>query len=129
MSVNSSKDPLTNLYDRRTYNEDVSRFKSKINGIIQIDMNELKFVNDNFGHEAGDQALHFLAKVFEESVDQSIMVPYRLSGDEFIILMFQGTDVQLEKTVSEIEAKIKESNYTIAIGYYFINKAQENISF
>ena len=61
MTVNSSRDPLTKLYDRRTYLEDVSRYKNIINGLIAIDMNELKFVNDNYGHQEGDKALATMA--------------------------------------------------------------------
>ena len=128
MSINSARDPLTDLYDRRTYNEDVSRYKHSINGIIQIDMNELKYVNDNYGHEEGDRALKFLSKVFEESINHEILCSYRLSGDEFVILMFKGLDVQLEKAVNEMKAKINESKYTVAIGYYYI-KENELVSF
>ena len=129
VSVNTSRDPLTNLYDRRTFYEDVSRYKNIVNGFIQIDMNELKFLNDNYGHDRGDLALTALAETFENSINQSTMCAYRLSGDEFVILMFQGNLDQLEKTVLSIKAKIEESNYSAAIGYYFIDPKVEKVSF
>ena len=129
MTVNSSRDPLTNLYDRRTYLEDVSRYKTIVNGLIMIDMNELKFVNDNYGHQTGDEALHELAQIFDSSVEPSIMCTYRVSGDEFIILMFQGKIEQLDNTVSRIRKRVEECKYSAAIGTCYIDKKAGDISF
>ena len=129
MTVNSSRDPLTNLYDRRTYLEDVSRYKTIVNGLIMIDMNELKFVNDNYGHQIGDEALHELAQIFDSSVEPSIMCTYRVSGDEFIILMFQGKIEQLDNTVSRIRKRVEECKYSAAIGTCYIDKKAGDISF
>ena len=129
MTVNSSRDPLTNLYDRRTYLEDVSRYKTLVNGLIMIDMNELKFVNDNYGHQTGDEALHELAQIFDSSVEPSIMCTYRVSGDEFIILMFQGKIEQLDNTVSRIRKRVEECKYSAAIGTCYIDKKVGDISF
>ena len=124
ISVNSSKDPLTDLYDRRAYYEDVARYKGIINGVIQIDMNELKYVNDNFGHNEGDNALYTLAKIFQESIDLSSMCVYRISGDEFVILMFKGKEEEIDSTVERMREKISKTNYTAAIGSCLINKEQ-----
>ena len=124
LSVNSSRDPLTNLYDRRTYYEDVSRYKNFVNGIIQIDMNGLKYVNDNYGHNIGDEALLVIAQVLEKNVNRSEMCAYRLSGDEFLILMFQGKKEDLDETVLHIEEAMNDTKYSIALGYYFIDKSE-----
>jgi diguanylate cyclase (GGDEF)-like protein len=129
MTINSSRDPLTNLYDRRTYLEDLSRYQDVVNGVIMIDMNELKFVNDNYGHQTGDEALISLAKIFESSIDQSIMCAYRVSGDEFTILMFQGKIEQLDEVVTNIREKMREGKYTAAIGTCFIDTRANGISF
>lgn len=128
LSVNSSRDPLTNLYDRRTYYEDVARFKSQIKGVIQIDVNGLKNLNDNYGHDAGDKALLTVGRILENSIQNAEMCVYHLSGDEFLILMFQGKNEALEKTVSAIKLAVEETEYSVAIGYYFVNK-HENIPY
>ena len=125
VSINSSRDPLTHLYDRRTYYEDISKYKNIINGVIQIDMNELKYFNDNFGHEAGDEALLTIANVLESSIVPATMCAYRLSGDEFLVVMFQGKKEQLESTVDRIKLKMSESKYSIALGYYFVEKGNQ----
>lgn len=129
MSVNTSRDPLTNLYDRRTYYEDVSRFRPLINGVIQIDMNELKFLNDHYGHGVGDNALNELARIFESCIDESSMCVYRLSGDEFLVLMFKGRKEILTNTVHQIREHLKESAYTAAIGYCYIDKENNQMTF
>ena len=129
MTINSSRDPLTNLYDRRTYLEDLSRYQDVINGVVMIDMNELKFVNDNYGHQTGDEALTSLAKIFESCIDQSIMCAYRVSGDEFTILMFQGKIEQLDEVVTKIREKMREGKYTAAIGTCFIDRKSSDITF
>lgn len=128
LSVNSSRDPLTNLYDRRTYYEDVSRYKELVNGIIQIDMNGLKYVNDNFGHFSGDQALITIGKILQKNAERGVICAYRLSGDEFLVLMYQGKKEVLLKTVDVIKQAMQETEYSVAIGYYFIEK-EEKISF
>ena len=128
LSVNSSRDPLTNLYDRRTYYEDVSRYKNQIKGVIQIDVNGLKHLNDTFGHRAGDKALLTIGRILEESIENAEMCVYHLSGDEFLILMFKGKNEALEKTVSSIRLAVEETEYSVAVGYYFVNK-NENITY
>ena len=129
MSVNTSRDPLTGLYDRRTYYEDISRFKELINGVVQIDMNELKRLNDYYGHDEGDKALNELAAIFESNVERNTMCVYRLSGDEFLILMFNGKEETLLNTVFAIKEQLRTSSYSAAIGYYFINKKADKMTF
>ena len=128
LSVNSSRDPLTNLYDRRTYYEDVARFKNQIKGVIQIDVNGLKNLNDNYGHDAGDKALLTVGHILENSIQNAEMCVYHLSGDEFLILMFQGKNEALEATVNAIRLAVEETEYSVAVGYYFVNR-NENIPY
>ena len=129
VSVNTSRDPLTHLYDRRTYYEDISRYRSLINGVVQIDMNELKFLNDHYGHGVGDNALREIASIFENCIDETSMCVYRISGDEFLILMFNGRQEILAHTVYQIKEKLRESTYSAAIGYYFIDKENNPVTF
>jgi len=121
-SINSAQDTLTHLYDRQTFYEDVTRYRYKINGVIQIDMNGLKYLNDNFGHDEGDKALSAISQVFLESINKKSMYVYRLSGDEFLIMMINGTKDELEKTVMNIKEKLQNTNYAVALGTYFISQ-------
>ena len=129
MSVNSLRDPLTELYNRETYYTDVSRYKNLVNGIVQIDMNELKFLNDNYGHGSGDKALRSIAKILVKSINPANMCAYRLSGDEYLILMFQGSKEQLDNTINCIKELMAQSEYSIAIGSYYIDKKTDKTTF
>ena len=53
----TKRDTLTGLYNRQSFYSDMDRHRGTITGIISIDMNELKWMNDNFGHNSGDKAL------------------------------------------------------------------------
>jgi diguanylate cyclase (GGDEF)-like protein len=85
-------DPLTGLPNRRRFDEvlDVAVFHgADVPGtmaLLFIDMDGLKAVNDEFGHEAGDQALRRVAEVLGASVRDTDFVA-RLAGDEFVVLM------------------------------------------
>lgn len=59
-------DPLTGLFNRETYTTDLKKLNRYINAIIQLDMNGLKYLNDTFGHQAGDKALVTLAGIIEK---------------------------------------------------------------
>ena len=128
LSVDTSRDSLTHLYDRRTYYQDLARYERIINGVIEIDMNELKFVNDNFGHSVGDEALNELARIFENCIDPASMCVYRMSGDEFLVLMFNGKEEWLSDAVFTIKEELKTSTYSAAVGYYFIDRTKEIIT-
>ena len=128
LSVNSSRDPLTDLYDRRTYYEDVSRYKELINGVIQIDMNGLKHLNDNYGHLTGDNALKAIGNVLQGSINKNTMCAYRISGDEFLVLMYHGKREDLGKTVHSIKTLMEKTGYTVALGCYYSDK-EESITF
>ena len=129
MTVNASRDPLTHLYDRRTYYEDIAKHSNQINGIIQIDMNGLKYLNDNLGHAAGDEALLTVSEIFHSAIDLKTMCLYRLSGDEFLILMFDGKKEKLDETVKTIKEEMDKSAYSVAIGSYFFDKKKDSITF
>ena len=125
VSVNTSKDSLTDLYDRRAYYEDVSRYRNEINGVIQIDMNGLKRVNDIKGHDVGDKALKVISQSITLSINKDSMCAYRLSGDEFLVIMMNGKQEDLKATAETIEQELSLSEYSASIGYYFISNGED----
>ena len=111
------RDGLTNLYDRKAYYYDLNKIKDKVTGIIVIDMNSLKMINDNEGHVAGDTALITIANAINDSIDYSHMDAYRMGGDEFIILSTSTKEGILEETSNKIKEALKDTRYSIAIGF------------
>jgi GGDEF domain-containing protein len=70
-------DPLTGILNRRAYEMSSSTY------VVIIDMDGLKFINDNFGHIIGDKCLCNLAKTLVRVFGPDEV--YRLSGDEFAV--------------------------------------------
>ena len=113
----SRRDGLTSLYDRKTFYGDLNKMGTRLKGLIMVDMNSLKRINDNEGHEAGDIALITIAKILENSADRRCMYAYRLGGDEFIILSCSTKPVALIHTANIIREAMNKTPYFISLGY------------
>ena len=112
-------DPLTGLFNRMCFYEDL-QFRSKaLTGIASVDMNDLKYFNDNMGHQAGDVALHTVAEVLREFCGQGGTV-YRVGGDEFIILYSYAGETWIRSAISDMRAELSKTPYTCAFGYAMI---------
>jgi diguanylate cyclase (GGDEF)-like protein/PAS domain S-box-containing protein len=84
-------DSLTNLPNRRLFNETVERAISRCTehgplAVLYLDLDHFKIINDSFGHGVGDQVLITAATRIEIVVGSKNMVS-RLGGDEFAILL------------------------------------------
>lgn len=86
------RDPLTGLYNRRYFNETLSkeverseRYGHNI-AFLMIDINRFKEVNDRYSHQAGDKVLEEIARLLRENVRESDTV-VRYGGDEFLIML------------------------------------------
>ena len=88
----ASIDPLTGLKNRRSYIDNLEREISRARredqplGLMVIDVDGFKRINDEIGHLAGDQVLAQVADVLRRSVRRSDMV-FRFAGDEFVLLL------------------------------------------
>lgn len=79
-------DSLTETYSRYAFDEKIQNLKG-INTPITImtaDVNNLKYINDNFSHVIGDKAIIAVGKYLQQNVPNSLI--YRTGGDEFIII-------------------------------------------
>ena len=115
--INMSRiDPLTSLYNRQSYYQDSWNLADRINGVISVDMNELKYLNDNFGHVEGDRALKTVSRVLRTGCGSS-GVAYRVGGDEFIIFYVGSvTCEQMEEQVERMRSMLAKTPYTCAFG-------------
>lgn len=111
-------DTLTGLFNRETYYHDVQKMGNKITGIIQFDMNGLKYLNDNFGHFEGDKALATIAQIVSKSAKRN-MYAYRLGGDEYILLCINGTENDIINTVAKFKEELKKTDYYCSYGYSY----------
>lgn len=121
----SYNDSLTGLYNRNKYNEDLLELikKDKVNlGIVYIDMNGLKAINDLAGHSSGDRALIHVANILLKNFDREGI--YRLGGDEFIILEQQCSQVDFLARVRTLRKYFQHEDCSVAIGYDYVVESQ-----
>ena len=87
-----NRDPLTNVNNRIAYENKIKNIQAEINNniyqhfaIAMFDVNNLKLVNDNNGHDAGDEylnrACHLICNIFKHSP------VFRIGGDEFVAIL------------------------------------------
>lgn len=82
----SYHDILTGLYNRNRYVRDLERYANNIPGclgVVFMDINGLKLVNDHLGHESGDSLIKKTADIVRRVFGDTV---YRIGGDEFIVL-------------------------------------------
>ena len=84
-------------------------------------MNNLKEVNDNYGHLAGDKALLKIANAIRNNISKKDEA-YRVGGDEFTLLLYGGENEIIE-VIKKINLEVIDNGYSIAVGYeYFDGK-------
>ena len=124
------KDSLTGLYNRKFLEEhtkklvpQVKRENSNI-GILMLDMDHFKAVNDEYGHDIGDKVLKELAKILEDTVRESDIV-IRYGGEEFIVLL---VNVKSEEAALNVAQKIAQTVRENEINVYAGNKLKKTVS-
>jgi diguanylate cyclase (GGDEF)-like protein len=109
-------DSLTGLYNRHklqdSLNTEVERAKryNRPLSIIMVDMDELKGINDTYGHAAGDEALKVVAKSIERSI-RKVDLGTRLGGDEFIVLLPEADREEAASVAKRIRETIMEMEF------------------
>ena len=94
-------DPLTNLMNRRGLNRELAQALAKRSGtaVYLLDLDNFKPVNDQFGHDVGDELLRAIADRLTATVRRHDVVA-RLGGDEFVVMM-QGLDATSAQALGE----------------------------
>lgn len=104
-------DPLTGLANRRRFSEDMTAQLARANrsnqsvGVVFIDVDHFKAINDEHGHEAGDEVLKEFAWILRDCVRAGDVVS-RLGGDEFVIML---SNVKGEADVVAVLDKIERA--------------------
>jgi len=132
----SLHDPLTGLYNRIYFEEEMSRIeKGRYDtvGIISCDVDGLKLVNDTLGHDHGDNLLVASARVIRESFREGDLVA-RIGGDEFSVLLPNTTEPAVENACQRIQEAVASYNATnpelplsISVGFAVSNGFHRNL--
>ncbi|MEJ2363428.1 MAG: GGDEF domain-containing protein [Deltaproteobacteria bacterium] len=112
------EDELTGIYNRRfllnyfRYKVPWDSLENRHLSLLMMDLDRFKEINDNYGHDAGDQVLIWVASLIKEVAgDQGLAIRY--AGDEFIILLAETDAEQAE----EISRRIRNSIYNTTLDY------------
>ena len=114
LSVRSSRDPLTALYNRRYFQDFIGDRKAQaerrrgdgrtIQALLLIDLDHFKQTNDRYGHAAGDAVLVAVARRLRETLRETDMI-VRWGGEEFLVFV-AATHAE---TLDEIAARIMDA--------------------
>lgn len=105
VEVEANLDPLTDLFNRRSLERALKEFftlckQSKMSfSLVLIDLDDFKYVNDNYGHHVGDLVLAKVAKVLRTNMRAKDIVG-RWGGDEFMAIL-PNTDLENAKKIVE----------------------------
>lgn len=112
----ASKDPLTNLYNHtcgkklvNQYLNDKTPFDSC--GLIILDVDYFKSVNDRYGHLFGDQVLSMLSKLLKKFFDEKTSILMRAGGDEFVIFVKNISNIELVRKNIDLMRAIRELKF------------------
>jgi diguanylate cyclase (GGDEF)-like protein len=112
LSIETYKDALTGVGNKAAYikkTEDFTAEYPKEFAIVMVEMNNLKRINDEYGHKSGDHYIKGCCRMICEAYKHSPV--YRIGGDEFLVLL-QGTDYQNRRSIFEQVKKVFEESYS-----------------
>ncbi|MCR5179578.1 MAG: diguanylate cyclase [Lachnospiraceae bacterium] len=127
----ANKDSLTGVRNKLAYDKEVQRLERRREtedlrfGIGVVDLNNLKLINDTWGHEKGDEAIKCMCRLICMIFAHSAV--FRIGGDEFALIMSEtdcgyaeGLISEFNRTIREIADKAEEDwqkKMSAAIGY------------
>jgi len=138
----SDTDELTGLKNRRAFNsaleaevKKATRY-SRVFSVLMLDADDLKPVNDRFGHATGDRLIISIAQVVQESLRETDILA-RYGGDEFVVILTETAKDRAVEVAERIRASVENTSFseagervssTISVGIScFSDKSQDGL--
>jgi len=138
----SDTDELTGLKNRRAFNSSLEAEVKKavrydrVFSVLMLDADDLKPVNDRFGHATGDRLIVSIAQVVQESLRETDILA-RYGGDEFVVILTETAKERAVEVAERIRASVENTSFseegervssTISVGISsFSEKLQDGI--
>lgn len=116
-----SIDAMTQVFNRNAYEKKVEELENNVEQCKSLyyalcDVNFLKYINDNFGHEEGDEAITRCAKMLSSAVGNEGKV-YRTGGDEFVCISKVPVDEKIRNAIKSEVQNDKGYPFAVACGF------------
>ena len=137
----SLRDGLTGLYNRKFLEEMIDKINKQGSrhttryGVLMLDIDSFKMVNDTYGHDVGDTFIKLLVETINHET-RSSDIAARYGGEEFVILLHEATPegaLKVAEKIRELFSKIpvsvkgKKINSTVSIGISFYPECAANM--
>lgn len=127
----SLTDELTGIYNRRGFftfaNQQLKVASRMKKGVLLFyaDMDDLKLINDNMGHQEGDRAIIDASNVLKKTFRESDIIA-RMGGDEFAVMMIEASDSDAEVMTDRLQKNVdfhnakKNRPYRLSLSFGFV---------
>ncbi|QDT66964.1 sensor domain-containing diguanylate cyclase [Calycomorphotria hydatis] len=109
-------DPLTKVYNRSFFDEAIAREVDRCGreaatiGLLFLDIDKFKTLNDNYGHQFGDQVLQQAVQHLSKVIRKSDVLA-RYGGEEFVVLVSQPTERGIAKVAERLRAAVEQTEF------------------
>jgi diguanylate cyclase (GGDEF)-like protein/PAS domain S-box-containing protein len=113
-------DPLTGLYNRRRFEEELTRHVARterygdVGALLVLDLDDFKLVNDTLGHNAGDELIVAVGRLLRAQLRDSDVIA-RLGGDEFAVLLPSGGREEAEAVAGKLVRAVREEATVVGL--------------
>lgn len=129
LEFESMRDKMTRLYNRNQYIKDLETTDNNLSsaGVLFFDLNNLKAVNDQYRHSAGDMLIKRIAESILSVIGEN-MRGYRIGGDEFVVIYKNCSEAQLDRCRESILLELNKRNEgeificSVAVGSSYSNQ-------
>jgi diguanylate cyclase (GGDEF)-like protein len=111
----ANSDPLTGLRHYRPFEERLAASKPDRTAVIAVDVDEFKRINDEHGHQAGDDALVALVGALRGALRGDDHI-YRIGGDEFAVVIDVSGTVEITNIIRRLLEAARAVGHTVSVG-------------
>lgn len=112
------QDVMTGMSNRTAFVEEQEKHRNSENlAYIMLDLNDLKKVNDYFGHREGDALIIQAAECIREAFENEGKC-FRLGGDEFLVMMEETSEKNILNALERLQKKVDDVNQSRSIGIF-----------
>jgi diguanylate cyclase (GGDEF)-like protein len=122
LRYDSLHDPLTSLYNRRSFDDQLLQAVSRARRydapftLVAIDLDLFKLVNDQYGHAGGDEVLRAIGNAMRQALRQSD-VAARTGGDEFSLILPGGDPVDVPRLIERLREGVRALDRDLPVDF------------